>query len=285
LPKGTPMTRDRARKRSIRARMTVSGESYSVAARKLAGEAGPGDVTAISLLADRVNVTLAAPSARVQIRGETDIGTSRDPRKRLARFIGDAVVKRMVPGMPSFYDGVRQEGFVEPAAGRFQVYWGGGYTTISIDGQQFFGRPGELVKDHPAPGDDSGVDEFLGGLGELRGATGARFSGEDVVRDAPCRVIAVEIGSRELTVWVDDVHIRRVREEHVESSAWLRALWGSVWAQGTVELWDFGIDTAALDWSRFPDSRPLSLTAGLHRAFPRACRTARRPAPPRRVFP
>jgi hypothetical protein len=125
---------------------------------------------------------------------------------------------------------------------------------MSIAGQEFFGRSGELVKDHPAPGGDS--DELLGGLGELRGATGARFSGEDVVRDAPCRVIAVEIGSRELTVWVDDAHIRRVREEHVESRAWLRALWGSVWAQGTVELWDFGVDTAALGWSRFPDSRP-----------------------------
>ena len=37
------MTRDRARKKAIRARMAASGEAYSVAARKLAATGPAGD--------------------------------------------------------------------------------------------------------------------------------------------------------------------------------------------------------------------------------------------------
>ena len=35
LPEGSPVTRDRARKKAIRARMAATGEPYSVAARDL----------------------------------------------------------------------------------------------------------------------------------------------------------------------------------------------------------------------------------------------------------
>lgn len=113
------MTRDRARKRSVRARMTASGEPYSVAARKLASSAEP----ALSLLAERVNATLAARSARIRYRVETDLATREDLRAKFVRFIGDALLKRIVPGMEASIGGVAGEGFIEPPTGRYQIYW------------------------------------------------------------------------------------------------------------------------------------------------------------------
>jgi hypothetical protein len=243
------MTRDRARKQSIRARMTASGEPYSVAARKLADEADPSDAAATSLLADRVNATLAAPSARIQYRVETDLRTRGDLRVKLVRVIGDALLKRIVPGMEASVGGMEGEGFIEPPADRYQIYWGG-YATVVTGGRQFFGRPGEPVEEHPSPDSYSGDDSLLEPLEYIRGAASARFSGEDIARGTPCRVIAVETGSRQFTVWLDDVYIRRIREKSVKSS-----VWGKLRGQATLELWDFGVATGTLDWSRFPGPR------------------------------
>jgi hypothetical protein len=243
----TPVTKDRARKQSIRARMSASGEPYSVAARKLTDDAEPGDV-ALSLLRDRIDATLAAPSARVRLRFESNLGTRKDIRAKLARFFGDTALKLIVPGMGGSIAGRQGEGFIEPPTGRYQVYWGG-YATVVTGGRQFFGRPGEPVEEHPAaPDDDEGEEEepLLEPLADMRGAASARFSGEDIVRGTPCRVIAAETGSREFTVWVDDVHVRQMSSKSATPS-----LWGTVTAEVTLELWDFGVATEALDWSRF----------------------------------
>ncbi len=239
------MTRDRARKQSIRARMTASGEPYSVAARKLADEADPSDAAAISLLADRVNATLAAPSARIQFRVETDLGTRGDLRAKLVRGIGNAVLKRFVPGLEASVGGMAGEGFIEPPDGRYQIYWGG-YATVVTGGRQFFGRPGEPVEEHPSPDINSGDDSLLEPLEYIRSGASARFIGEEIVRGTPCRVIAVEKGSRQFTVWLDDDYVRRIREKSAKSS-----VWGKFRGQATLELWDFGVATGTLDWSRF----------------------------------
>ena len=54
----------------------------------------------------------------------------------------------------------------------------------------------------------------------------------------------------ELTVWVDDQHVRRIRfEEHASSRQ------ASVSRVVTLELWDFGIPVDSLDWSRLPSFR------------------------------
>jgi hypothetical protein len=239
------VTKNRARKQSVRARMAASGEPYSVAARKLTDNAEPGDGV-VSLLRDRLDATLAAPSARVQFRFETNLGTRTDIRAKLARFVGDTALKLIVPGMEGSAAGRQGEGFIEPPTGRYQIYWGG-YATVVTGGRQFFGRPGEAVEEHPTPESDEGNDSLMEPLEEMRGAASARFSGEDLVRGTPCQVITAETGSREFTVWTDDVHIRRISEKTAMPS-----LWGKVAADVTLELWDFGVAAEALDWSRFP---------------------------------
>jgi hypothetical protein len=218
-----------------------------VAARKLAGDAEPGSPAAVSMLRERIDATLAAPNARIQARSETNLGTRRDLPARLARFISAFATKRMAPGMGTSTGGLLGEGFIEPPAGRYQIYWGGGYANVVTGGRQFFGRSGELVEEeHPTTGSDAGEDWLLEPLEDLRGAVSARFSGEDIVRGTPCQVIIAVTGAREFTVWVDDVYVRRLSEKTARPS-----IWGKITAEVTLELWDFGV-AGALGWSTFP---------------------------------
>ena len=60
MPEGISVTRDRARKKSVRARMAASGEPYSVAARKL-GRTGAAGEAARDEVITRMEATLAAP--------------------------------------------------------------------------------------------------------------------------------------------------------------------------------------------------------------------------------
>jgi hypothetical protein len=76
--------------------------------------------------------------------------------------------------MEASIGGVAGEGFVEPSTGRYQICEGG-YATVVTGGRQWFG-------------------------------------GEDIVRDTPCQVIAVETNSRQFVFWMDDAYMRRVRE-------------------------------------------------------------------------
>jgi hypothetical protein len=152
---------------------------------------------------------------------------------------------------------MRGEGFIEPAAGRYQIYWGD-YATVFTGGQQFFARPGESVEERPVIGAGSRTDSFfdplqsayLELLESIRSAVTVQVTGEDVVRGTPCQVVTVETESHEFTVWVDEVYIRRIYEERVEST-----MWGKHRLQATLELWDFGVSTDTLDWTKFPDFR------------------------------
>jgi hypothetical protein len=241
------MTRERARKQSVRARMAASGEPYSVAARKLTTDAELGDAAVVSLLRDRIDATLTAQSARIQFRMESNFGTRKNLPAKLFRFAVDSVLKRIAPGMEISIGGMPGEGFVEPLAGRYQIYWGG-RATVLTDGRQIFGRPGEPIPLNREPDSDDGDDWLLEPLEDMRGAASARFSGEDAVRGTPCHVITAATGSHELTVWVDDVYIRPVSEKIIGTSR----LGGTGGTELTRELWDFGVPTGALDWSRFP---------------------------------
>jgi hypothetical protein len=253
------MTRDRARKKAIRARMAAGGEPYSVAARRV-GTADPaGPAMATDEIIARADRTLTAPGARMEFRIETEL-PARPPRPRprprpfgrLVRRAGRAAWERVAPGVDaaSLREAFTHQvgaGFLEPAAGRYQVDFGA-YAQMYADGQLFGGQPGATLqaRHHDRRGSRDAHDP-LGMLLLLRGTNEARLAGDETVRGTSCRVVEVRAGSTGLTVWIDDEHVRRVRfEEHARGEP------PTVSRTVTLELWDFGPPAEPLDWSRLP---------------------------------
>ena len=264
------MTRDRARKKAIRARMAASGEPYSTAARKLDSASRDDDSAVADEVVARANSTLAAPRARIELRMDRDVTQSRSrarperrllprPVTRLARFAAEAAWKRISPEMD--LAGVRDEflrqmthrvgeGFVEPAADRYQIDFGG-YAEMRFNGHYYGGASGMPLRasqPHEPPGDP--LDEPLEWLRKLRDVTGTRPAGHETVRGTPCRVVAARADSLEFTIWFDDEHIRRVQ------SVWnapAKFVSGSV--TRTLELWDFGAEDGPADWTHLPNTR------------------------------
>jgi hypothetical protein len=122
---------------------------------------------------------------------------------------------------------------------------------MCVDGSQFVGwhgAPRQLSHRQRRP--TSGRYEPLGLLMLLQGTTRARYVRDETVRGTPARVIAVRTGPADLTVWVDDQHVRRIRLEGRDSIRWASVSWTA-----TLELWDFGVPVDSLDWSRLPSFR------------------------------
>ena len=263
------MTRDRARKKAIRARMAATGEPYSVAARGLDDTPPASDAVVREVIA-RVNATLAAPSARIEYRRESDLGPRParprpGPVGRLARLAAGAAWRRIAPGVDA---GELREaflhpvgtGFVEPAARRYQIDFGA-YAQMYIDGELFGGQSGAPLRDNNRSrrAEPQKNDPLLL-LGLLREVTQARYSGAETLRGTPCRAVAVLAGSAALTAWlagpmeltvsIDDEHVRRIQSEWRDPSP--RRV-GSV--TEAYELWDFGVPVGSLDWSRLPSFR------------------------------
>jgi hypothetical protein len=254
------VTRDRARKKAIRARMAATGEPYSVAAREL-DDTPPASTGVIDEVIARVNATLVAPSARIEYRRHLDTGAPErqtrprpGPVGRLSRFAARATWKRIAPEVEVDVAQLRERflhqvgvGFVAPAAGRYQIDYGG-YAQAFIDGQLFGGpsgaplRPKNRVRRAPPRANDP-----LRVLGLLNEVTQARYSGAETLRGTPCRAVVVLAGSAELTVWIDDEHVRRIRSEWRDPDPRHS---GSV--KQTFELWDFGVPVGSLDWSHLP---------------------------------
>jgi hypothetical protein len=247
--------------------MAASGEPYNVAARKLnaARPAGAaGEVVAC------VNATLAVPNARFEYRRVTDVAAleRREPHRpgpvgRLARFAATAVWNRISPEVdaPQLGEMLREsflhlvgEGVVEPAAGRYQVDYGG-YALMYFDGQLYSGPSGAPLRAknrrrRARPQED----DPLGPLRLLRDVTEARYCGEEALRGTPCRVIAVRAGSDRFTVWIDHEHVRRIQSEyHGRGYGQLHS--GSAKVTKTFELWDFGVLVDSLDWAHLPSFR------------------------------
>ncbi len=257
------MTSDHARKKAIRARMDASGEPYSVAARKF--DAGPAAdaQSAVADVAARVSSSLASPRAQIMFRTDWaySLGTEYrlNPVERLAASAARAVGK-LTPSR-TYLGSVRErvtraivhpqgEGFIEPAAGRFQLVYGGAYAIMQLDGERYDGPAGVPLPDrhHRRPPEP---EEPLGLMEKLRDVTDARQTGREAVRGTPCRVIAVTVGPAEFTVWIDDEHVRRIQTWSGASSP--RA--GSLSLMKTLELWDFGARDASVDWTRLPGFR------------------------------
>jgi hypothetical protein len=255
------VTRDRAKKKAIRARMAASGEPYSVAARGL--DAAPADGAAlVREVIARANATLAAPSVRFEYRRDVEAGAAplrlREPARpgpvgRLARRALGAAWQRIAPGVEVDVGEVGEAllhqtgaGFLEPAAGRYQIDYGA-YAQIYNDGALFGGQPGATLgpRNRDRRARQPRANDPLEVLGRLCDVTDARQSAVETLRGRPCRVVTVQAGPDERTVWIDDEYVRRIRIE------W-RNLRGNGSAVQVFELWDFGVPVDSLDWSRLP---------------------------------
>ena len=125
------MTRDRARKKSVRAQMAASGEPYSVAARKLGSTGAADEPAAMDEVITRVEATLAAASARFEVRKEVTADPVTAPVrdrhrhgrvKRLAGVAVKAAWDHMVPEQAerTAASGMAR-GIIEPPPGSFSI--------------------------------------------------------------------------------------------------------------------------------------------------------------------
>ena len=255
------MTRDRARKKSVRARMAASGEPYSVAARKL-GRTGAAGEAARDEVITRMEATLAAPSATIEVRKQITVGpaAARDRPRGPFRRLADAAVRggwnRVVPEQARTplrtASAGSALGVIEPSARRFQyvVFRQCRYSALA---QLALGPDMALGLDaDPAQGAHSAPREDpLELLMRLRPVTTARYAGEETVRGARCRKIAVTAGGTPaaLTVWVDGEHVRQVQ---AVTSTKAKRIAVTVVATTTVtaQLWNFGVPVDSVDFRR-----------------------------------
>lgn len=272
------MTRDRARKHAIRARMSTSDEPYSVAARRLAGEPDPIEPD-LALVTACVVRTLGAGSARAGARLDLELAGTTEADRQQARGLR-GLVRRGLGTLASPFLHQSREGFAEPAAQRYQVAQRA-HAELFADGRLYRGRPGRslasLTLDRPGDGED--VDHnLLWPLWALAGTTSARLDGTESVRDSTCQRYTVQVdldraaaaghsGSAdwpvllvkgppprppEFMVWTDGQYVRRIRFAKKSGNVITPGLDG-YGSRAELELWDFGVSVAHLDWSRLPD--------------------------------
>jgi hypothetical protein len=267
------VTRDRARKKAIRARMAASGEPYSVAARKVAepdqlaepvqlpGPEPVSDAGAVQAVIACANRTLAAPSARIEFRTDWDFAAGpaaqaeqRSPgfAARLVRRAAKAAWGRIAPdvdaaAMRETFAHQHSTGYLEPASDRYMID-SGVYAEMRMNGQHFGGLPGAPVqRRHQNRALNREPKGPVALLRLAQGATEARYTGEETLRGTACRSAAVRAGSEELTVLVDGAHVRRI--QIVDRTSGQHT---SVSKTMTLELWDFGVPVGQLDWSHLP---------------------------------
>ena len=232
--------------------------------------------SALDELRECAERTLAAGSARIHFAYHMDAALpERKPRRRggllrpvlrPARAAGRWAWNYVAENWSSF----RFDGFVEPARRRHMLAVSEetgtlkNWAELERDGKRFSGRPGQPVATlDPVRGRGFTDVWFL--LDSLRGLEAATGDGEDVIRGTPCRRLAARVDlarasaavedgihppsvdrfedllSLPFTVWIDGTHVRRVRfEEEQPSRSW------------QIDLWEFGVPTAELDWSRLP---------------------------------
>jgi hypothetical protein len=166
-------------------------------------------------------------------------------------------------------------GFAEPAADRYMIDhgWGG---EVADGDTTFTGQPGR-----PLAGlrRDRETDDSLWLLRLVPGAAEAGFEAAETLHGTACRRFAVLVDSARaaaaspvrlrkptgvspelppilpLTVWIGGQYVRqvRLRDQGPGTKAGPPAdVMGKVY---TLELWDFGVSTGHLDWSRIPDFR------------------------------
>src|SRR5215469_13578230 len=86
------------------------------------------------------------------------------------------------------------EGFVEPAADRYQIDFGG-YAVMYVNGQYYGGRSGTALQARNRARKHR--HQPLDLLRKLRGVTGAEYVGHEMVRGTPCLSVAVRAATAE----------------------------------------------------------------------------------------
>ena len=241
--------------------MAASGEPYSVAARKLGGT-GAADEAARDEVITRVEATLAAASARYEVRMQmtADLaaepvqdGHRHGPFRRLAGAAVTAAWGHVVPEqartrLRTASSGIAM-GIIEPSARRFQHH----------RVRQDYGMPGMVMavglRDvDPAP-DAYGAagEDPLELLMRLRSVTAARYAGEETVREARCRKIAVTVSGTTAVfmVWADDEHVRQIQAV-TPKKAERGVVTVVATTTVTAQLWDFGVPVDPMDWPPLP---------------------------------
>jgi len=275
--------------------MAATGEPYSVAARAIdAAEAAPAEpmaasadpaepaaeptsepVGALTEVIACANATLAAASARIEIRTDTDLGLDPGPglgldpvpalRRplrlrpgligRLTRRAARSALGRVAPGadpaeLRDHFLHQLGAGFIDFADARYLVDFGG-YAQALVDGRRFGGLSGEpLGPRYEIRPYKFRRDDPLDALRKLQSASAARWAGHEQVRWTTCRVVTAAVGADELTVWIDGRRVQRFQTVERGSDRYPLAT-----RTETVELWDFGVPVDELDWSRLPTFR------------------------------
>jgi hypothetical protein len=224
--------------------------------------------------------TLAAPSARIELRQELGLEWPRAPGwrggvLRLAVKTGGLLMRawwwlatRRGPNRGLAFGQMLGEGFAEPARGRYMIDFGS-RATIYAGGKTFRGRSGRSVEAaHPLRAGQR-VGEVLWLLRLLPTTTDASPNGTETIRGTACRRLAAhvdmeraaaasgeglqppsvdrfeELRALPVAVWIDGQHVRRIR---FERGPQLRH-------RATLDLWEFGVPVGELDWSRLPTFR------------------------------
>ena len=139
-------------------------------------------------------------------------------------------------------------GIIEPSARRFQ------HAQVK---QDFGTLAHAMVITRPELGGTPNAhvigEDPLELLMRLRSVTAARYAGDETIREARCRKIAVTVSGTTagFTVWVDDEHVRQIQT--VTPQTRKRGV-VTVLATTTVtaQLWDFGVPADSMDWPPLP---------------------------------
>jgi hypothetical protein len=255
------VTRDRARKKSVRAQMAASGEPYSVAARKLGSTGAADEAAARDEVITRAEATLAASSARFDVRKQVTADPATAPAqdqhrlgpfKRLAGSAVKTARDHMVPeqGRTRLHTAAAgmARGIIEPSARRFQNHQVhqdfGVLAHAMVISRAEWGRT--------ANADVTGEDP-LQLLMRLRSVTAARYAGDETVREARCRKIAVTVSGTTavLTVWVDNEYVRQIQAVTRETRERI-VITVLATTTVTVQLWDFGVLIDSMEWPALP---------------------------------
>jgi hypothetical protein len=263
LPEGFAVTRDRARKKSVRAQMAASGEPYSVAARKLGSTGAADEAAARDEVIARVEATLAASSARFEVRKEVTAAPvtapaqdrrRHGPVKRLAGVAVKAAWDHMLPAQARTAASGTARGIIEPAARQFQHHQltqDNGVLALAmvISRPEFGGTPNaDVITEDP-------VELLM----RLRSVTAARYAGEETIREARCGKIAATVSGTTavFTVWVDGEHVRQIQA--VTPKTKHRVVTVLATTTVTAQLWDFGVPADSMDWPPLPPPRGRAL--------------------------
>ena len=227
--------------------------------------------------------TLAAPSARIELRRELRFQQAERPRPpgwrgnvlrvadktgRLLIGAGWRFATRRGANRGLAFGQMVGEGIAEPAQRRYMIDFGS-FAKLHTGGKTFAGGSGRSVQAlDPWP-----VGEMVGDvfwlLRLLPGTTDASPDGTETIRGTACRRFAAhvdmerasaasgeglrppqvdrfeELRALPVTVWIDEQHVRRIRFEHGRQPRDL----------ATLDLWEVGVPAGGLDWSRLPTFR------------------------------